>query len=472
MSYDLKTHRHIPSGKIEGTYPHIVLKYKEDDSDKTWFVDLDTNNQPYRVSNSISKYKSVNFDSMFPLKMETDNKIKELIEFENKFEILKKSNCVNILSHNFVQCNEVGEFFNSIFRTENNGIMFGPGGHGKSEMAAEIIETADLHKHTFIKSFGEGTNESSLYGGINMRILRESGNVEFNLSKAFTSYEIVLFEELFDAPSSVLLALKDALTSGFVHNGAQREPIKCRCIIGLTNKAPSVVATDDSRQALTERFPLQVNVKWDHYNAENYEELIRKKYMNRLQTPVEEDGLGLNLANSEFYITAFAEITEKASKNNSGKPLSPRVACHGFTQIMASIKQNRYDDRYHHFGILKFVAGYEKASMDISERVKNIDQVIESRTRISEVKSDYDKLYAKVSKRVKTDPQALASLIKEIDNFRNLHKNKTFHDTHIRDYENMWRNSLVWRDKLKEEIVETTLGKLGLPSESAVDGEI
>lgn len=459
----LRSHRSISSGTVGGIYPHIVVRYENEitsDQKETWYVDLDTNNNPYRVSKDIRKYKSINFDALFPLKSSTELQIKELIEFENRFELLKKSNCSKLLEHKFVFAKEVGEWFNAIFRTEQNGIMFGPGGHGKSEMAAEIVETAELYKNTFIKSFGEGLTESALYGGTNMRILRESGDVEFNLWKAFTAYEIIIFEELFDAPPSVLLALKDTLTSGYVRNGTQREPIRCRCVIGLTNKAPAEIASNDSRQALTERFPLRINVKWNSYNADDYEQLIRKKFHDKLTRPLEMDGIGLTEQKADFYITSFCEITEKASKN--GRPLSPRIVSHGFNQIMASITQNSFEDSFAHFSILKFVDGYEKLSDDIVKRVENIEQVIQSKHEIAAVKSDYDKLYEKIKTRVKTDAQSLANYIKSIDSFVEKHKGKRFHDTHVAMYENIMRNVIIWRETMEKEITEGALNKLGL----------
>lgn len=463
----LRTHRSIKAGTSQGSYPHIVLRYEKDGT--VWYVDTNQDNVPYRACKDINKYKSVNFDTEYPIKNSTEAEIEKLIGFEKAFEELKKSDCSKILSHNFVFCKEVGEFFNALLRTEQNGIMFGPGGHGKSEMAAEIIDTAYLHQHTFIKSFGEGLNESSLYGGVNMRILRESGDVEFNLNKAFTSYEIIIFEELFDAPPSVLLSLKDTLTSGFVRNGTQREPIRCRCIIGLTNKSPQEIASNDSRQALTERFPLQINVKWSSYNSDDYEALIRKKFEKKLQLPLELGGLGLNAANTDFYITAFCEITEKSSKGNGGRPLSPRIATHGFNQIVASIRENAYDDRFYHFGILKFVTGYEKTSGEITERVHNIDQTIASKHNLSAVKSDYDKLQDKISKRDPSDHQRSAEFIKAIEEFSVKHAGKSFHDSHIKNYENMMRSVVVWKQTLVNEIANGHFSKLGLGKQQIMD---
>ena len=73
----------------------------------------------------------------------------------------------------------------------------------------------------------------------------------------------------------MLLSLKDVLTAREMRNGYQRYPMKTRCVVALTNKEPNEIsALGPSAHALIERFPLQLNLKWDSYDLSGFQRLV------------------------------------------------------------------------------------------------------------------------------------------------------------------------------------------------------
>jgi hypothetical protein len=88
------------------------------------------------------------------------------------------------------------------------------------------------------------------------------------------NHEYVIFEEAFDAPVYVLTILKDILTSRELRNGHQVFPIKTKMIVICTNHSRSVIADDLSIKALMERFPLELEVKWQSYHEANYQTMF------------------------------------------------------------------------------------------------------------------------------------------------------------------------------------------------------
>jgi MoxR-like ATPase len=167
------------------------------------------------------------------------------------------------LSKKFVNVRAVSDLFKQSISTNMNMIMFGRGGFGKSEMCDELFNVPELRDRVFIKSLSEATTEEDLFGGVNIKKMTDTGVIEYNVEDSFANSEIVIFEEIFDANPRVLAALKDTLTAKEVRNGKQRFKIKTKLIIGLTNKSYDEVITDDSIEALTQRFPISYNLQYD-----------------------------------------------------------------------------------------------------------------------------------------------------------------------------------------------------------------
>lgn len=165
-----------------------------------------------------------------------------------------------------------------------NVLLYGRGGHNKSEGTSEILKglhSSNLISNSFYKkAFGDGLTTDDLFGGVKLKKAMETGEMEYNVENSFMNYEYVVFEEFFDAPPQVLLALKDILSSRKFNNGKQVFDIKTKCVIALTNRSKEEVLIDDSNAALNERFLITLKVEWpeDAYTFDNFKRLAIAKF--------------------------------------------------------------------------------------------------------------------------------------------------------------------------------------------------
>ena len=172
----------------------------------------------------------------------------------------------------FVHADDVREAVSLALVSGKHLILFGPGGHAKSEMIGRVTD-ALTGAVTFVQSFGEGMDEARLYGGLDLPALEAGAEarIQYRPEHSFLAADIAVFEELFDSPASVLLSLKDTLTSGALRNGAQQYTMQTSCIVSATNRSPQEVADlGPAAGALIERFPLQLEVNWPSYDARDY----------------------------------------------------------------------------------------------------------------------------------------------------------------------------------------------------------
>lgn len=244
-----------------------------------------------------------------------------------KVEIFQ--NISNVLEKKFVKTEKISRILSLAIAGQKFVILYGPGGHGKSQMIETLQENASLFGYTkedfFYQFFGEGMDEAKLYGNINFAKMNDSLRpaIEYNPEDSFLNKKIAIFEELFDAPASVLLSLKDTLTAKVLRNGSQYFKMKTEVIICLTNREPEEVSElGPSAHALTERFPLQLNVKWDSYEAEDYLGMF-KKVSQFMSGPI------LN-----GFSQTLAEMVAKAT--SEGNFISPRTAMHAYEVCQAA----------------------------------------------------------------------------------------------------------------------------------------
>ena len=204
----------------------------------------------------------------------------------------------------YVFMNKVGELLNIGFQTNTNIILFGPGGHGKSEYSVDFFK--DKNVTPFVLTMGSGMNTDRLFGGMNIGLFNSSGGkIEYLVENSFMNHEYVIFEELFDAPDYILEQLKDILSSGYFRNGSQQFKIKTKFIVCNTNRTRQEFSKNASLAALLERFPLEMEVKWDTYNKYTYSKL-------------------LNSVNNDKSDELLVDILTKFAKNKV--IISPRIA--------------------------------------------------------------------------------------------------------------------------------------------------
>ena len=226
------------------------------------------------------------------------------------------------LERDFIKCDEIARILALALKSGKNVILWGPGGHGKSEMVqsalAEIAAEADI----FVQSFGEGMDEATLWGGLDFKALESEKVLRYFPENSFLPRQYAVFEEIFDAPASVLLALKDTLTARKLRKGAQQFGMATKVIVAITNKAPAEISDlGPAAAALVERFPLQIEVKWTSYKAGDYGDLFAK-VAPRLPG-AELNGQGRILA----------ELLAKAGEQ--GQVISPRTAVHAVGVVKA-----------------------------------------------------------------------------------------------------------------------------------------
>ncbi len=140
-------------------------------------------------------------------------------------------------------------------------LLHGEGGHGKSEMINAFLSQMAGNVRIWKTQMHVESSISSLFGGLDMKELKESGQEKYRVKWSLLTSDIAVLEEMLDSPPAVLAALKATLTEKRLLNGAQNVPLETKLIIAPTNKSPEEIADLGASEAATlERFPIQVEV--------------------------------------------------------------------------------------------------------------------------------------------------------------------------------------------------------------------
>lgn len=183
---------------------------------------------------------------------------------------------VEQVTRGFVYCDDMRAAVSLAIAAGVHLIFSGPGGHAKSEFL-EAVFGAISDQETYVKSLSQGTTTEELFGGLDFDALSraEGAVLQFNPELSFLAYPLAIFEEGLDAPPRVLAALKDTLTAGALRNGRQHFPMSTRVIAIATNRSPQEIAEGGPEiEALVQRFPLQLEVKWPHYGKAEFTQLF------------------------------------------------------------------------------------------------------------------------------------------------------------------------------------------------------
>ena len=282
-----------------------------------------------------------------------------------------------ILDEKFVFADEVARILALAIGGRKNMIIYGPGGHAKSAMVNEVIRGLELVEDCFVQFFGEGMDESRLFGGLDFGKLEREKVLEYFPERSFLARRIAVFEELFDAPASVLLALKDTLTAREMRNGSQRFPMRTETIIVLTNREPREISEiGPAAHALVERFPLQLDLRWAEYSSKAYLAMFEKA-SRRCQGPA-----------MNGFKAILAEILAKASAE--GNFVSPRTAVHALEvcQIAAALRDaNEVGEE--DLVDLKFVPGLEGLAETIREDLRLAMERAEAEKKLRSMEERY-----------------------------------------------------------------------------------
>lgn len=269
-------------------------------------------------------------------------------------------NVRNVLSSEFVYSDEIAAVIELAAASGRNVLLWGPAGHGKSEMTLAALQAlATPGESIFVQSFGEGMDEATLWGGLDLAALEDERIMRFNTDKSFLKARLAIFEEMFDASTSVLLALKDTLTAKQLRKGAQQVAMKTRVIVALTNRDPSEISEmGPAAHALIERFPFQLKVEWPSYTAADYLSMLRK-VAPKVSGNLEVGGV----------LPILADLTAKMAETGD-RPVSPRMAVYALEAVCASARLRGVSTvGKEDLLVLRFVSGYEAIAASIQSEL-------------------------------------------------------------------------------------------------------
>lgn len=186
------------------------------------------------------------------------------------------------------------------YTTQNNIILYGEGGYGKSQLIKEFFKLIKVQLN--ILQCDISTTTDKLLGPINLKKWKEESIYETNFEGSlFVQPGVLVLEEFMDVPPAIASALKDVLQEGGYRRGPDFIPSNITSVIITGNKSPKSVALTDSLKALyLDRFIYHVNVTWPTHTIENYIDLFQFHFKEDDMT--EEIDLLAEIC-SEFTIT-------------------------------------------------------------------------------------------------------------------------------------------------------------------------
>lgn len=277
------------------------------------------------------------------------------------------------LKSNFVKVDEIARILSLALEAEKNVLLWGPGGHGKSEMVATALSAVATEDEVFVQSFGEGMDEATLWGGLDFAALEEEKVLRYFPENSFLESRYAVFEEIFDAPAQVLLALKDCLTAKKLRKGNQVHAMRTKVIVACTNKDPREIADlGPAAAALIERFPLQLKVEWGSYKGGDYLELFQKVAPKKGWPNDSYESLGI-------LAEVFGQVAEK------GEVISPRTACHAL-DVVSGAARLRGSDQIEQRDLLdlKFLPGLEEYASSLEEELEAAYERAQAEKKLTE----------------------------------------------------------------------------------------
>jgi hypothetical protein len=188
------------------------------------------------------------------------------------------------ISKKFYNVEEIVEFLYLVFTSKGNGILYGPGGFGKSQVTKEFLNFYNIN--SAVKVGHSSMDVESLLGIPNIEKLTKESIYEIEFSKSIFSLEgVLILEEFLDVNPNVAASLKDILTEGGYRQGDKLYPSSVGPVIICSNKSPEEVSTDLSTSAFyKERFPYSLYTIWNSFTYENYLNLYSTLYGDQVKS--------------------------------------------------------------------------------------------------------------------------------------------------------------------------------------------
>lgn len=313
----------------------------------------------------------------------------------------------------FVFMDETKKILDVSMATGFNCVLFGKGGYGKSEFTMAYLKEHSIDP--YVITMGSGMNTDRLFGGIDLKVFNDTGKLEYLVDNSFMNHEIAIFEELFDAPDFILEQLKDILSSGVFRNGGQNFEIKTKVIICCTNKTRDEFAKNNSLKALMERFPLELEVKWNDHNRITYGKLLDATFGG--------------------HDPMLTYILEEFAKN--GSTISPRIAIKAAEvmdkcgpECLTLVADFNSKPKILKDAIAKFKSIYEIGQLvkEVEELMENFNNItLDNIINVKEATSVNKKIKSALVKMkgIKADDATSVSLSQAIKKFENVHDKNT-----------------------------------------------
>lgn len=185
---------------------------------------------------------------------------------------------LNHFSEKFYDSDNVVEFLYTAVVSSSNGILYGPGGFGKTEMTKEFFNYFNVPINTVVGY--QDMEVEGLLGVPDMKKLVDNSEYKTAFEKSvFGKPGILILEEFLDVRPSTAAALKDILTSNGLWQGSEFSKSLAAHVFICSNKDPEELSVDYSTAAFyKDRFPCSLFVAWDSYDSIDYESLFKLKY--------------------------------------------------------------------------------------------------------------------------------------------------------------------------------------------------
>lgn len=224
------------------------------------------------------------------------------------------------------------------WNSEQNMLLYGRGGYGKSEVATMfgeyLKEKGEINTPVFAMSFSLGTSEDLLYGGVDIKRYKDESELVYNLKRSFIQHEYVIFEEMLDANLETLGVLKDILVSGKVRMGSEDEwhPIKTKMIVACTNKTREEVSLDWTTAAILDRFQMECLVEWSTHTYDDYLSALKLSLLGKTNTYAAQ------------FVSKCAELY--GVNNKDQEPVNPRAT---YFAMRSMIRNGNNHDALNYF---------------------------------------------------------------------------------------------------------------------------
>lgn len=162
-----------------------------------------------------------------------------------------------------------------------NVFGYGPGGNGKSDIA--IVYAKLMKKYNLISSFivisgNPAMTEDKLHGGINLGKYKKDSLLRWNLHNSYANHDIAIVDEAFDMQIDAIASMKASTSDGVIYDGQDEFKTKTKQFIFLSNRTPSYVKEfGDWAEALLQRMPFMVEVRWRSFTSNDYKKLLKIK---------------------------------------------------------------------------------------------------------------------------------------------------------------------------------------------------